>query len=226
MSADCGTRNAESGKGGRILVLFAVRDEAKHFRSPRDAGVEVVISGIGKANAERALLNALKSSSPRLVLTCGYAGGLDPQLTQGTVVFDADADAPLAPLLVKRGAVPVKFFCAGRIAVTAADKQTLRNQTRANAVEMESGVIRELCRQRGIPAATIRVISDAVNQDLPLDFNQLAGADGNISYAKLAGALVRSPGLVPKLMRFQRELDGCSRKLGGMLLELLAAPAI
>ena len=58
-----------------------------------------------------------------------------------------------------------------------------------------------------------------------MDFNLLACADGNLNYLKLAVALARSPSLVPELMRFQRELDGCSRKLGATLRELLAGLA-
>lgn len=219
MSAECGVRRAERA-GGKVLVCFAVRDEARHFQPPPGASCKVVVSGIGKRNAEQALADALTTLKPQLVLTCGYAGGLDPQLARGTIVFDV-GDEPVASRLKAAGAIPAKFFCAERIAVTAADKQALRNQTGADAVEMESGVIRELCRRRGIPSATIRVISDDANSNLPLDFNRLAGANGNISYLKLAGALVKSPGLVPKLMRFQRELDGCSRRLAAALNSLL-----
>ena len=102
-----------------------------------------------------------------------------------------------------------------------AEKAALLKLTSADAVEMESGVIRTLCQQRDIPSATIRVISDDAGQDLPMDFNRVAGADGNMNYFKLAAALARSPSLVPKLRRFQRELDACSRQLGGSLRALL-----
>ena len=115
------------------------------------------------------------------------------------------------------------FHCANRIAVTATEKQALRQQTQADAVEMESGVIRALCRERGIAAATLRVISDDALSDLPLDFNALAKPDGNISYAKLAATLVRSPRLVGRLIRFQKELSECSRQLAVTLGGVLAA---
>ncbi len=204
----------------KILVLFAVRDEAKHFQPP-GANCATVISGIGQANAERALLKSIEGGSPRLVLTCGYAGGLNPQLKHGEVLFEADAHCEFAGTLAKLGAVPGKFHCAERIITTVAEKAALWKLTGADAVEMESGVIRALCRQRGIPSATIRIISDDAGQDLPMDFNKISGADGNVSYLKLAGALMKSPSLVPRLMKFQRGLDGCSRRLAVVLGDLL-----
>jgi adenosylhomocysteine nucleosidase len=206
---------------GKILVLFAVREEAKHFHPP-GTNCAVVVSGIGKANAERALLKSIEGESPRLVLTCGYAGGLNPRFKHGEVLFDADAGCEFTGSLVKLGATPGQFHCAERIITTRAEKQTLWRATGADAVEMESGVTRALCRERNIPSATIRVISDDAGQDLPMDFNQISGANGNINYLKLTGTLLKSPGLVPKLMRFQRELDGCSRTLGDTLRGVIA----
>ena len=208
----------------KILVLFAVRDEAKHFQPP-GANCATVISGIGQANAERALLKSIGGESPQLVLTCGYAGGLNPQFKRGDVLFEADAQCEIANGLAKLGATPGKFHCADWIITTIAEKTALWKLTGADAVEMESGVIRALCRERNIPAATLRIISDDAGQDLPMDFNKISGADGNVSYLKLTGALLKSPALVPKLMRFQRALDECSRKLGGTLRELLAGLA-
>ena len=206
--------DSESAARKRVLVLFAVRDEAKHFQP--GAGCVVAVSGIGKINAERALTCALVHR-PQLVLTCGYCGGLNPEHKRGDVIFDADAQSGIADALVRLGAKPGTFHCADRIVTTAEEKKALWQLTGADAVEMESGVIRALCRERGISSATVRGISDDATQDLPLDFNKLSGADGNISYLKLAIALAKSPGRVPELMRFRRELDACSRRLGGVL---------
>lgn len=218
MNAERGARSVEQA---RVLVLFAVREEAKHFQPPPGVECTVVVSGIGRRNAERALLGALESFKPELVLTCGFAGGLNPGLANGTIAFEADEGFPLAPALPQAGARPVKFFCSDRIVVTTEEKHALRLQSGADAVEMESGAIRAICREREIPSATLRVISDDANTNLPMDFNQLAGADGNMNYLKLAAALAKSPSLVPGLMKFQRELDGCSRKLAAALRELL-----
>jgi nucleoside phosphorylase len=67
--------NFSAMSAGPILVCFAVRDEAKHFEAPAGPDCTVVVSGIGKASAERTARNAIASFSPQLVLTCGYASG-------------------------------------------------------------------------------------------------------------------------------------------------------
>ena len=222
MNAERGALKAKLPSAASILVCFAVRDEAKHFRPPTGLDCKTIITGMGQRNAEQSVRRALESFSPALLLTCGYAGGLNPELKRGDVLFDADAESHLAAGLIQLSVRPGTFHCAERIATTVAAKQALRLQTNADAVEMESQAIRKLSRERGIPAATIRVISDDAGQALPLDFNQLAARNGNISYVKLAAALMKSPELVPKLMRFRRELDECSRNLSKTLSGLLA----
>ena len=69
---------------------------------------------------------------------------------------------------------------------------------------MESEAIQDICREQRLPCATVRVISDTANEDLPLDFNQLSKPDLNLDYGKLAWAIVKSPGKIPALLRLQK----------------------
>ena len=214
---------------GRLLVLFAVNAEAGPFRrrwarvAPSHSGtVEVVVTGMGAANAERGFLAALDQSGPcGRIFTCGFAGGLDPDLPAGTVVFDASEDFPGRARWVATGARPGRFHCAARVAVTPAEKAELRRQTGAAAVEMESGVIRRLAAERGISAATVRVISDAAAEALPLDFNATMTPDLRLSPARLAWQLVRSPGRIPELIRFGRSTAAAADRLAEFLVAAL-----
>jgi adenosylhomocysteine nucleosidase len=206
-----------------ILVCFAVRQEAQFF-NPVSVGthqVRVCITGMGQTNTEAAVHDALQDYSPDLVLTCGFAGGLNPTLVPGSIIFDADQHAGLDAVLLSLRAKPVKLHCAARIASTASEKERLWRQTGADAIEMESTFIREMCRERQIPSATIRVILDAANEDLPLDFNRLMNRNYQIEYGKLIGRVLGSPGKILPLIAFQRQTLMAARRLGTVLEELL-----
>lgn len=154
------------------------------------------------------------------VFTCGFAGGLDPKLQTGDVVF-ATTDARLAEAFSKSGARAATFACIDRIATTAFEKQLLRANTQADAVEMESEMIHVLCAERGIPCATVRVISDPAHEDLPLDFNQLSNPDQSLNFGKLALAVAKSPGKIPALLRLQKQTSFAANQLATKLVQVL-----
>jgi adenosylhomocysteine nucleosidase len=208
------------------LICFAVKEEAAEFKKllPNLAGFgppEILVTGMGRKNSARLLEERLAKPAPKLVLTCGFAGALKPELKIGDVLFDADSESGLAEWLQTSGAAPAKFYCAPRVATTTAEKIALRQITGADVVEMESAVIREICRQKKIPSATVRVISDTASQDLPLDFNALMTSDQTLSFPKLALALVKSPGKIPKLMELQRNTRFAAQELAKVLIALL-----
>ena len=250
-----------------LLICFALKEEAAPFRKMA-AGrpdVSILITGIGRKNAEKSLREYLANHSggasvpasrrralthqarlvsslapPELVLTCGFAGGLNLDLKLGEVVFET-VNAPLAPSLSPpggervsarmgeglfsklsdAGAKPAKFFCADRIATTVAEKRKLRAETGADAVEMESGRFMPSAASGEFPCATVRVISDTANEDLPLDFNALAKPDMNLDYGKLALAILKSPGKIGALLKLQKQTRFAAEQLANVLENLI-----
>jgi len=202
-----------------MLVCFAVKEEARFFKPGAESQgqIQILLTGIGQRNAKRALEAALAKQTPRLVLTCGFAGGLDPSLATGTVVFAVDPETALESSLRAAGAGPARFHCAPRVATAAEQKRALWESTGADAVEMESGIICELCRARNIPSGIIRVILDTASEDLPLDFNELMTENDRMDYGKLAGKLFRSPGKVGSLLRLQKQSTEAAKRLAGVL---------
>ena len=206
-----------------LLVCFAVREEATPGLPlpPVHGGREALITGMGRRNASTRFLQALNRLSPDRVITCGFAGALNRDFEIGDVLFDEDFDTGFGETLRGLGAMPAKFHCSTRVAVTIAEKAELRRTTDADAVEMESSVIRTLCRERQIPSATLRVISDTAHEDLPLDFNALMTSEQRVSMLKLTGALLRSPGSVRHLLVLQRNTRFAARRLAHVLHGLL-----
>jgi len=214
-------RSARS-EAGATLACFALEDEARPFRKLM-AGrldVSILVTGIGQKNAGRSVRDFLRQNSPRRVLTCGFAGGLNSQLLPGEVVFSTN-DAALNDALKKSGVRAVRFVCVSHIASTAAGKQKLRATTQADAVEMESEAIRTVCGGQGIPCATVRVISDTAQEDLPLDFNLLSNPDQSLNFGKLAWAIMKSPGKIPALLRLQKNTSFAAQRLAEVLARVV-----
>ena len=227
------------------LICFALKEEAAPFRKMAAGTVaaaqaaSILITGIGRRNAEKSLREFLATHSPELVLTCGFAGGLNPDLKLGDVIFELmdrrgelhepqiekkvgdSQSSPLREKLSATGAKPAKFFCTDRIATTVAEKKKLRAETGADAVEMESAAIHAVCRERGITCATIRVISDTASEDLPLDFNALAKPDMGLDYGKLAWAIARSPGKIGALLKLRKKTKCAAEQLADILGKII-----
>jgi nucleoside phosphorylase len=205
------------------LVCFAVKEEAAHFRRLAGAhpGIGILLTGMGRLNAEKAIAAAFADGLPERVITAGFAGGLIPELLAGTVMFSADQETGLESALRAAGARPTRFHCVDKVAPTALEKHALHANTGAEAVEMESEFIRALCSERGIPAATVRVVLDPVGEDLALDFNRLMTPDQRIDNRKLALELLKSPMKIGALLRLQKQSATAATRLGEVLGRVL-----
>jgi adenosylhomocysteine nucleosidase len=206
-----------------IAVCFALTEEAGPFRKLCGENVPLFFTGIGRANAEKTVREYLATHSPALLLTCGFAGGLDPALQVGDVIFETsspDADSVRAKLLAA-GAKPVKIACVDKIASTAAEKKKIRETTGADALEMESATVQDICRERGIPCVTVRVISDTATDDLPLDFNEFLTPDKKVDMAKLMMTVAKKPWKMGALMDLQKKTKLASQRLGEVLQKII-----
>ena len=231
------------------LVCFALKEEAAPFRkiAADKPDVAIIVTGVGRKNAEISVREFLATNSLELVLTCGFTGGLNPDLALGAVVFETSFPSSsrresaqiengeksepthvgcyeLEEKLLAAGAKPAKIFYADRIATTVAEKKKLRAETGADAVEMESAAIHAVCREHGIPCATVRVISDTASEDLPLDFNTLAKPDKNLDFGKLFLTIAKSPGKIGALMELQKKTSFAAKRLADVLIEILYPP--
>ncbi|HEY1171202.1 MAG TPA: hypothetical protein VGH19_07550 [Verrucomicrobiae bacterium] len=207
----------------KILICFAVKEEAAPFRAfaANRPDIRLVVTGMGAKNAREQFLAALAEGKPGCAITCGYAGGLNPALAPEALVLDASLDFPLTQKLLQAGGKLGTYHCATTVAITAQEKAALFAQTKCDAVEMESGIIRQICAEQGIPAATFRVISDAANENLPLNFNELMTPEMTMNFGKLAWTLMKSPGKIPELMRFGNRVKSSAQKMGDALEQAL-----
>jgi nucleoside phosphorylase len=213
----------------KVAVCFALAEEAGAFEKVCGDKVHVFLTGIGRENAEKATRTFLAGHKPALLITCGFAGGLIPELKIGDVIFEIpsnggagiDAYAAVRSKLTAAGAKEVKIFCADRIATTAGDKKKLREETGADAAEMESGAVRTVCGEHGVSCVTVRVISDTAEEDLPMDFNKFLTEDKRMDMSKLMMAVAKAPWKMGALMELQKNTKLAAQRLADALVKVI-----
>jgi hypothetical protein len=71
----------------------------------------------------------------------------------------------------------------------------------------------------------LRAISDAADEDLPLDFDTVVNEDGDLSVARLAGQIIRRPSAIPGLVRLGKRSEEAAKRLADFLDAYIAALA-
>jgi nucleoside phosphorylase len=187
--------------------------------------VEVQLTGIGRKACETAVseFDFSGESRPDLVISSGLAGALREDFNPGDTIVplrirtlnnDADSvvDAMLVDKAVQSGAIPIPtLITAQRIVQTAEEKRRLAFF--GEAVDMESAYVMSSCAKAGIACLTIRTISDAANEDLPIDFDRCLTPQGTVRPMKLINTIVEGPSRLPRLIRFGRQSSQAVLKL-------------
>src|SRR6267378_3798812 len=91
------------------------------------------------------------------------------------------------------------------------------------AVDMESAIIMSHFAAANVAVLTIRAVSDAADEDLPIDFDRCLTPQGAIKPMSLVNAIVRRPSKLPNLVRFGRQSNQAAQRLATFLDEFIAA---
>src|SRR5207253_3630838 len=122
----------------------------------------VAETGVGFVAARRAIDWLLERFEPRLVVSAGFAGGLDPKLQVGDVVVASKVAEPddqhwRTTLPMELGdRICGRVLTARSLVGSPAEKRRLFRTTQAIAVDMESAAIAEACQSARIPCAVVR----------------------------------------------------------------------
>lgn len=180
-------------------------------------GLVVIVTGMGQRNAEKAGRQAILRWRPQWLVTAGFAGGLRPELKRGALLVESDPQFPNLAAFYQSGFRSGTFTCQPSIAITREQKADLAARFPADAVEMESAILRSLAKEAGIPGMTARVVSDSWDEDLPLDFNALVDENHKLQAARFAATLASSPGKIPELLAFQKRVQAAGTALAEAL---------
>ena len=171
------------------------------FHEGRIGGGRVAwcVAGVGREAARLAARLIVDGHRPRLLVSAGFAGGLDPGLARGAVVEPALVRGELPtsePLpLVAPGQAGGAIVTVDLIVRTPTEKAALAAATGAAVVDMETLAVAEVARDAGLPCRAIRVISDAAGDELPPDVTRLITPQ---SAMRRAGAVIGMLGRRPR----------------------------
>lgn len=188
------------------------------------------VAGVGREPAGRAARLLVLGHRPRMLISAGFAGGLDPTISRGAVVrptrvVRGQTEEPLS-LAAEAALPPVSIVTVDEIVVSAAGKRALRDATGAAVVDMETHAVAATARDEGLPCGSIRVVSDDAGSDLPREVAALARPQSPLRRLGAAlGSIGRRPAAALDLWTLYEHAVVDGKTLAAALVEFLTSLA-
>ncbi|GAC1627006.1 MAG: hypothetical protein PVS2B2_16040 [Candidatus Acidiferrum sp.] len=235
----------------KVLITFAVDAEfapwreIRHFEKQNREGAEwysttiedvevvVLLTGIGAKKAGVEVTKVIWDGDIDVCISSGLAGALKCEHRVSDVLAarridtasgkqPVACDESLVRLASEFGAkIADSFYTMNHVVLSAAEKQEFGKT--ADAVEMESAEILSKAAGFGAKVIAIRGISDAADEDLPLDFNRVTTDSGEVSMKSVLAQVARKPQSIPALIRFGKQSKAAAEKLNNFLDRYVAA---
>jgi adenosylhomocysteine nucleosidase len=190
----------------------------------------VIATGVGGPAAAAAVANAIDFHEPLWVISAGFAGALAPDLRRGHMLMASEVvQADASPLKVGLSVPQSPGLHVGRLVTvdklirTRQAKDSLARQHQAIACDMESYAIAEVCREKNVRFLSVRIISDALDDELPKEVERLLSQKtvaGKLGAA--ASAIFQRPGSALDLFKLQDEALKAPDRLAKLLASVVA----
>ena len=229
--------NVESG-GLVDLLRDAVTTHCpaflEHAGTLNDQRLVIAESGVGVKAAARATEDVIAIHKPSWVVSTGFAASLREELRRGHIlmadsVADEQGNHLSVGLKIDPQAVQAspslhlgRLLTVDRLVHAPDERRRLAAEHGASACDMESMAVAETCRRKKVRFLSVRIISEAVDAQLPREIGCLVGQKSVA--AKLgvaAGALVKRPSTVKDLWKLREEATKASDRLAKFLAGVL-----
>jgi len=199
--------------------------------------VVLIEAGVGPLAAARGTQALLAGHRPQWVISAGFSGALDPRLKQGDIMMadsiaDGEGHRLSIDFKIRPEAVAAtpglhvgRLLTVDRIVRSPEEKRTLGQQHECLAVDMESWAVGEVCRQAKTKFMAVRIVSDAVDRELPADIERLARQKTHAArLGAAAGAIFRRPSSLKDMLKLKEDAlvasDKLAKFLSGMIVQL------
>jgi len=218
----------ELAPAAKLFRATRVKEANRQFYKCRFRQTEVWLlnGGMGPRAAVRSADWAINQWKPDLYILSGVAGALSPGLQVGDVIVADPVIGDGGLILVPPYKLPVPEDHGGplrvrsgpmlsrdRVLVTAAEKRsayahaTYKPYPPPLAVEMEAAPVVKKLEDAGVRWAQVRGLSDSASDELPVDFNKLRDANGELPASKVAAYAMTHPGAIGGIMRLAKNTN-------------------
>lgn len=220
-----------------IAIIAALQDEIKLIKSELEVDkaihlrpfsiytgkyysekIALLRSGVGKEASRKALLYCLENLPIQSIVNIGYAGGLDPHLQTGDLVFatsiieeSTEKESKLDEMMIINAKTVAESegqrYHTGKVVTVDKpltdphEKAFVGTKFEALACEMESAAIADIASEKKIPLLIARSVIDPMDVELP-GIPEKAIADGDLRIGPLLRHLKSSPKDIFKLPKF------------------------
>ncbi len=222
-------------------MAFALPQERAGFSMPKGvASPHVLITGAGEKAAYGGISALLLRGDVKQLIICGYCGAIS-NVPVGTVVLPrrvvngyanndaqdltpdgallASIDSSLHPGVLR----DVTLLSCSRVLLNRDEKLEAASQHNLQhpaVVDMETVACARAAAEVNVPWAVIRVVTDSLDDTMPLDFNQLNDRNGQTSVLRIVLAAMAKPSSFGGLIQLGGRAKAGTRLLHDALHQL------
>ncbi len=197
--------------------------------------VAVVESGVGAQPAAHATADAIDLHRPAWVISAGFAGSLHEDLRLGHILMATEVidihgsqlktGLNLDPETVRAtpGLHSGRLLTVDQLIRTTAEKRQLAAAHGAVACDMETLAVADVCRDKKVKFLSVRIISDALDDELPREIERLLDQKSLASKlgAATAAALNR-PSSIKDMWKLKEQAIKASDRLARFVSSTIA----
>jgi adenosylhomocysteine nucleosidase len=193
--------------------------KAAAFSSFVNGNALIVCSGIGPTLARQAAVAVFASERPRLVVSAGLAGALDPKLKVGQILHPETVVDLATGARFDSGGADGVLVSVGSVLDRDA-KRRLSGSFGADAVDMEAAAVAMVAGQHHCPFLALKSVSEPADFPMPC-FDGFIDSRGRVRTFSFVAASAVRPKRWPVLVRLRRNTAHASQELCRALAHLI-----